>query len=103
MINLLSNALHYSPEKGKVILQAKRSDGKIVFSVQDFGKGLDPHYKDKVFDKFYKIPGSDSLGTSTGLGLAISKDFITSEGGRIWVESEKGQGSKFSFELNATG
>jgi signal transduction histidine kinase len=100
MINLLSNAIHYSSDGSKVILQAKRSNGKVIFSVQDFGKGINPNYQDKVFDKFYKIPGSDSLGAGTGLGLAISKDIITSEGGKIWVESELGQGSKFSFELN---
>jgi two-component system, NtrC family, sensor histidine kinase KinB len=101
MTNLLSNAIHYSPENSKVIIQAKHSNGKVVFSISDFGKGIDPDYQDKVFDKFYKIPGSGTMNSGTGLGLAISKEFIQSEGGRIWVESKPGEGSKFSFELSA--
>lgn len=100
MINLLSNAIHYSPNNRTVVLRALQSNGKVVFSVLDQGKGIDPGFRDKVFDKFYRIPNNESGSSGTGLGLAISKDFITSEGGRIWVDSEPGQGSVFSFELN---
>jgi PAS domain S-box-containing protein len=100
LVNFLSNAIHYSPEKSNVILKARQKQNKIIFSVQDFGKGIDPQHIDHVFEKFYKIPGSNSSHTGTGLGLAISRDFIQSEGGRIWVESEPGKGSIFSFELD---
>lgn len=99
LVNFLSNAIHYSPEKSKIILGARRENGKIVFSVQDFGKGISAKHRDHVFDKFYKIPESDPSRSGTGLGLAISKDFITTQGGRVWVESEIGQGSTFNFEL----
>ena len=99
LVNFLSNAIHYSPEKSKVILQARRDNGQIVFSVQDFGKGISAKHRDHIFDKFYKIPESDPSRSGTGLGLAISKDFITTQGGRIWVESEIGRGSTFNFEL----
>ncbi len=99
LVNFLSNAIHYSSEKSIVILQARRSNGKIVFSVQDFGKGIDAKHRDHVFDKFYKVPESDPSRSGTGLGLAISKDFITTQGGHIWVESEVGKGSTFNFEL----
>lgn len=97
LINLLSNAIHYSAKQSRVVVNARREDSRIVFSVRDFGAGINTQHKDKVFDKFYRIPGSDNTGT--GLGLAIAKDFISSEGGRIWVESEPGQGSTFAFEL----
>src|SRR5260221_9106827 len=100
LVNFLSNAIHYSPEKSTVILRARRDTGHIVFSVQDFGKGIDAKHREHVFDKFYKVPESDPSRSGTGLGLAISKDFITTQGGRIWVESEIGKGSTFNFELN---
>ncbi len=99
LVNFLSNAIHYSPEKSNVILQARRDNGHIVFSVQDFGKGISAKHRDHVFDKFYKVPESDPSRSGTGLGLAISKDFITTQGGRVWVESEIGKGSTFNFEL----
>jgi signal transduction histidine kinase len=100
LVNFLSNAIHYSPEKSTVILRTRRDAGHIVFSVQDFGKGIDAKHREHVFDKFYKVPESDPSRSGTGLGLAISKDFITTQGGRIWVESEIGKGSTFNFELN---
>ena len=99
LVNFLSNAIHYSPEKSNVILKAKQTENKIIFSVQDFGKGIDSKHKEHVFDKFYKVPESDPARSGTGLGLAISKDFITTQGGRVWVESEIGKGSTFNFEL----
>lgn len=97
MINLLSNALQYSYPKNKVVVSARPEAGKVIFSVQDFGKGITAQHKEKVFEKYYRIPGGDSTGT--GLGLSIAKDFMVSEGGRIWVESELNKGSTFSFEL----
>lgn len=100
LVNFLSNAIHYSPEKSTVILEAHRNNGKIVFSVQDFGKGIDAKHREHIFDKFYKVPESDPSRSGTGLGLAISKDFIATQGGRVWVESEVGRGSTFNFELS---
>lgn len=97
LVNFLSNAIHYSPEGARVLLRAQRDNGHVVFSVQDFGKGIDARHRDHVFDKFYKIPDSDQSGT--GLGLAISKEFIVTQGGRVWLESEIGKGSLFNFEL----
>ncbi len=102
LVNFLSNAIHYSPEKSSVLLRARRDNGKVVFSVRDFGKGIELKHRDHVFDKFYKIPESDPARSGTGLGLAISKDFITTQGGKIWVESEVGKGSTFNFELTIT-
>jgi len=99
LVNFLSNAIRYSLEGKKVIIEAKKDNGNMVFSVQDFGIGIDPKYKDKVFERFYKIPNTENEKSSTGLGLAISKEFIVAQGGKIWVDSELGKGSVFYFSL----
>lgn len=95
--NLLSNAIRYSYENSEVNINITEEDRKIKFSVQDFGKGIEEQYLDKIFDRYFKIPGSSKEGT--GLGLSISKHFIEAQGGSISVKSELGSGSTFSFEL----
>ncbi|NBA88976.1 HAMP domain-containing protein [Emticicia sp. CRIBPO] len=97
LTNFLTNAIRYSPEQSKVKLEIRQEDEFLVFSVNDQGKGIEPRYKDKVFDRYFQIPGSNKTGT--GLGLAISKDFILAQGGKIGVESEIGMGSTFFFKL----
>jgi two-component system, NtrC family, sensor histidine kinase KinB len=97
LINLVNNAIQYSREKREVIINVVAEEKDVKFSVQDFGNGIQEQYLDKVFDKFFKVPGSMQSGT--GLGLAISKDFITKQKGKIWVESKPGEGSTFSFTL----
>jgi signal transduction histidine kinase len=101
MVNFLSNAIRYTPEKSGIVIEARKESGKVVFSVKDSGKGIDPKYKDKVFEKFYQVPNTETGKTGTGLGLAISKDFITAQGGEIWMKSVVGEGSTFSFALNS--
>ncbi len=104
MVNFLSNAIRYTPEHGKIIISAEQKNGKVQFSVQDFGKGIEGKFKDKIFDKFFQVPTSNSQEKSgTGLGLAISKDFIVAQGGDIFVESELHRGSTFSFSLPILG
>lgn len=97
LINLLTNAIRYSHEKSKIIIEVKRQDGKVSFSVKDFGKGIESKYLDKLFTRYFQVPGSNKSGT--GLGLSISKEFIEGQGGEIHAESEIGQGSRFSFAL----
>lgn len=97
LINILTNAIRYSSEKSNVIIEVKNNSDKIIFSVKDFGKGIDKRYLSKIFDRYFQIPGSSKSGT--GLGLAISKEFIEAQGGSIYVESEIGEGSNFSFSL----
>ena len=96
LVNLLTNAIRYSPENGKVVVRCKGENGKITFSVEDHGPGIDKKYLTRIFEKFFQVPGSPM---GTGLGLAISKEFIEAQGGSIHVESAIGQGSVFSFEL----
>lgn len=95
--NLLSNAVHYSYDNSRVLLNVQQVNDAIQFTVQDFGKGIDAAHIDKIFDRYYKVPGSRKDGT--GLGLAISKDFIDAQGGSITVSSETGVGSIFTVTL----
>lgn len=97
LVNILSNAIRYSPPKEKIILKAEQEKNYVIFSVQDFGPGIPDDDKDRIFQKFEKDKVSFSRGT--GLGLAIAKEFVESQNGRIWVESEINLGSKFSFKL----
>jgi len=101
MVNFLSNAIRFSPEKSTIYIEAMSDSKLVTFSVKDSGKGIDSKYKDKIFEKFYQVPNTDTVKTGSGLGLAISKDFITAQGGEIWVESKINEGSKFAFSLPA--
>ncbi len=96
LVNFLTNAIRYSPENGKVIVSSENKNGKVQFSVEDNGPGIEEKYLNRIFEKFFQVPGTPS---GTGLGLAISKEFIEAQGGTIQVESEIGRGSVFSFQL----
>jgi PAS domain S-box-containing protein len=98
MVNFISNAIRYSPEKSKINITVKKVADEIIFAVKDFGKGIDAKYKDKIFDKFFKVPNGE-FSSGTGLGLAISKDFIESQQGKIGVESDLNEGSEFKFSF----
>lgn len=103
LINFLSNALRYSGEKSKVVIQLEEKGKNIEFSVRDFGKGIDEQYQKRLFDRYFQVPTDGNNKSGSGLGLAISKDFIEAENGRIWVESEMGEGSRFCFSLPIVG
>ncbi len=98
LTNLISNAIRYSYENSIVFLSIEPVNGKLQIAVRDTGQGIAPQYKDKIFDRYFRIPGTKKEGT--GLGLAISKEFMEAQSGRIWVESEFGSGSTFRIELN---
>ncbi|MBP9924372.1 MAG: HAMP domain-containing protein [Cyclobacteriaceae bacterium] len=98
LTNLISNAIRYSYENSTIYLTIKELNNKIQISVRDTGQGIAPQYKDKIFDRYFRVPGTKKEGT--GLGLAISKEFIEAQGGHISVESEFGSGSTFSVTLN---
>lgn len=98
LTNLISNAIRYSYDNAEIILSIHPIENKLRFSVKDSGQGIAPQYLDKIFDRYFKVPGTKKEGT--GLGLAISKEFIEAQGGTIAVESEYGSGSTFSISLN---
>lgn len=100
LINLVSNAINYSPPASKIVLSAQKGDGHIVVSVQDFGKGISKEDSEKIFERFYRVgEETDKTYPGLGLGLYISYQIITMHGGKIWVESKKGKGSTFYFSL----
>jgi two-component system, NtrC family, sensor histidine kinase KinB len=97
--NLISNAIRYSYDNTVVFIKARQHDNKIDFSVTDTGQGIAPQYKEKIFDRYFRIPGTKKEGT--GLGLSISKEFIEAQGGTITVSSDFGAGSTFTVTLYA--
>jgi len=101
LINFLTNAIKYSPEHAAVEINTVRKNNTVEFTVKDAGKGIEEKYLPKIFDRYFKVPGSSKTGT--GLGLAISKEFIEAQGGTISVQSEIGSGTSFSFLLNIAG
>lgn len=99
LTNLLSNAIRYSKENGRVVIGARREEEYIELYVQDFGKGIDPRYHQSIFDRYFRVPGIKVQGS--GLGLSISKDFVEAHGGTLTVQSELGKGSCFVMRLKA--
>ncbi|KAF5430868.1 two-component system, OmpR family, phosphate regulon sensor histidine kinase PhoR [Candidatus Methanophagaceae archaeon] len=101
VINLIFNAIKFTPKHGRITLKAKETDGKVEVDVCDTGIGIPAEDLDKVFDKFYQVDSTLTRETGgTGLGLAICKGLIEAHNGRIWTESELGKGSTFSFTLD---
>ena len=96
--NLLSNAIRYSSENGRIIIGARQIDKAVEIYVKDFGKGIDSRYHESIFDHYFRVPGTKVQGS--GLGLAISKDFVEAHGGTIHIESEVGKGSTFVVRFN---
>ena len=100
MVNLLSNALKYSPAGSPVLVTAERAEREIKLSVVDQGPGIDPVDLPHLFERFYRSQNA-KMAEGLGLGLYISKGLVEAHGGRIWVESEPGRGSTFTFTLPA--
>ncbi len=99
LVNLISNAIKFTPEKGKVTVSAKRKKDALEVTVFDTGVGVPSKDLPYIFDKFYRGKRKGDEKRGTGLGLSIAKEFVKSHGGDIWVESEIGRGTKFSFQL----
>jgi PAS domain S-box-containing protein len=96
--NLMHNALKFTPKSGDVVVQSRMTDDQqVTITVVDTGYGIPSGHEEKVFQKFYRAPSPVQEGV--GLGLAITKSLVELHGGRIWVESEPGLGSRFSFTL----
>ena len=100
VVNLVTNAIKFTPARAKVSLSAKAINGYVRVSVVDQGRGIPPEFLSSVFDRFRQVDSSDSsVKRGTGLGLAICKALVDAHGGRIWCTSELGKGSEFHFEI----
>ena len=99
LLNLLSNALKFTPEGGGIDVSARLQDGAAEIAVTDTGVGIAPEDQEAVFEEFRQVGSADKKVEGTGLGLALSRKFIELHGGRIWVKSQAGQGSTFTFTL----
>ena len=101
--NLLDNALNHTPSGGIVMVAVSRDKDGVLVSVSDTGEGVPAEDLSHIFERFYRVDDARSRKTGgAGLGLAIAKQMVELHGGRIWVESEVGKGSKFSFTLPVT-
>ena len=102
LLNLLDNAIKYSPYGGRIEVGLSPAGDQLRFSVRDHGLGIPVGEQERVFDKFYRLDPDQRRGIGgTGLGLYICRELVRSMHGRIWVESEPGKGTTFSFELPA--
>jgi two-component system phosphate regulon sensor histidine kinase PhoR len=97
-VNLIHNAIKFTPPGGEVTLSVQVQGRFVCFKVEDTGAGIPAEDLDRVFERFYKTDPARSSG-GTGLGLSISRHLVEAHGGRIWVESTEGKGSRFFFTI----
>ena len=99
LLNLLSNAVKFTPEGGRIDVRAALVDGTVEISVTDTGIGIAPEDQEAVFEAFRQVGRAEKKAEGTGLGLALCRKFVELHGGRIWVKSQVGHGSTFTFTL----
>jgi two-component system sensor histidine kinase VicK len=100
LINLIENAIKYSPEGGKIEVKIEPRNGHLSVAVRDEGLGIPASEQRLIFDKFYRVDPNLTRGVGgTGLGLYVCRELVHLMGGRIWVESAHGQGSTFFVDL----
>ncbi|NTV36552.1 MAG: cell wall metabolism sensor histidine kinase WalK, partial [Anaerolineaceae bacterium] len=98
LVNLIHNAIKFTTPGGKITVGGYGQKTEVVIFVRDTGVGINPDELSRIFERFYKSDRARS-GKGTGLGLSISKHLVETHGGRIWAESQPGEGSTFSFSL----
>ncbi len=99
LTNLIGNALRYTGAGGSITIKVEAGRRRLYFSVSDTGCGIPEEYRDQIFQKFIQVRGPAKKKGGAGLGLAIAREIVTAHGGEIWVESEVGQGSTFTFSF----
>jgi two-component system, NtrC family, sensor histidine kinase KinB len=97
LVNLITNAVRHTESGGYVKLRATSDSDQVTFSVEDTGSGIPKDFQENIFERFVQVPGA--TGGGAGLGLSISRTIVQAHGGKMWVESEVGKGSTFSFTL----
>jgi signal transduction histidine kinase len=99
LLNLLSNAIKFTPDGGRIDVRARAVDGAIEVSVSDAGVGIAPEDQEAIFEEFRQVGTAAKKVEGTGLGLALARKFIELHAGRIWVESQLGVSSTFTFTI----
>ena len=99
VVNLLNNAIKFSPQQGTITLGATGHNGEVLFTVRDEGEGIPAEWQQRVFAKYGQVSGGKSGGS--GLGLTFCKLAVEAQNGRIWLESESGRGTSLCFSLPA--
>ncbi|HKF69390.1 MAG TPA: ATP-binding protein, partial [Vicinamibacterales bacterium] len=99
VLNLLSNAIKFTPEGGRIEVGAVPKDGFVKVSVSDTGVGIAPEDQETVFEEFRQVGTAAKKVEGTGLGLTLCRKFVELHGGKIWVKSEVGVGSTFTFTI----
>jgi signal transduction histidine kinase len=99
LLNLVGNAIKFTPEGGRVWVRAASENGNVRVEVGDTGPGIAPEDHERIFQEFQQAGSESGKPQGTGLGLALAKKFVEMHGGRIWLESEVGKGSTFTFTL----
>ena len=100
LVNVLSNAVKFTPEGGQIRVKAALGDGSVILSVADTGIGIAPEDQEAIFEEFRQVGTTYAQKREgTGLGLTLTRKFVEMHGGRIWVESELTKGSTFTFTL----
>ena len=99
LVNFLSNAVRHSPEDNRIDVSVLPVGNQVEFLVRDYGAGIRPEHRSRIFDRYFRAPGNSGQGSGTGLGLAISKEFIESMGGEIGLKTDLSSGAAFYFRL----
>jgi len=99
--NLIGNAVRHSAPGSAVIVRARPQHDSVRFEVEDHGHGIPPEYRQRIFEKFFRVPGTK--GEGIGLGLYLAREIVFAHGGDMGVESETGKGSRFWFTLPVPG
>lgn len=103
LLNLASNGVKYNRDGGRLDFVIKKADGQVSISVRDSGLGIPPESLDKLFQRFYRVPGTENVVRGTGLGLSISKSMVEAQGGKMDVESTVGVGTTFIITMPLAG
>jgi len=99
VLNLLNNAFKFTPAGGSVTVRARTGGSSLVVEVQDTGRGIDKAEQERLFEPYQQLEEERARLGGLGLGLSLSKKLVELHGGQIWVQSEKGKGSTFSFSI----